>query len=499
MTVSVFPRVRARRAAGLAAAVAVLLAGAPGARAGEQARRAVAAVQALRAQGAIPADAALRLVVKQGNINNYWGRDFELKREWEEQTGVTLDAEVMPQQPVLEVLRHRPDLDLTVARTQEYPDLVAEGLVADLTPYARKHGLDLEEGAGGAFLLPRLQTAHDGKVVAVPADFDVALLYLRRDLLEDPAHRQRFRARHGRDPAAPRTWAEYQDLVAFFHDPARGLYGTCEQRDPDSGWMFWMPRYLSQGFPVQPLFDDQMRPLLTTPAGIRATESYLATLPFSPPEILGKGNDYSFSLPVFRRGQAFSYLITPAGAKVLHTEGSPVREKFLVAPIPGSVVDGRLVRRTTLIFGNNLVVGARSPHPELAFLFALWFSDPDVSARSVAVASGFADPFRRSHLADERVRAIYSAQALEGLAAELPFTVAAGTGLPGDTEYLAALNHELWLAAKGELTARQAMERTAAEWERITDRRGRAAQARLWRSFRAGFPTAFEPAPPKPP
>ncbi len=487
-------RLPARRSAFLVV-LSLWLGGVPEAGAGDQAQRAVAAVRTLRSEGKIAPGAVLRLVAKQGNIHNYWGRDFALKREWEEQTGVRLDAETMPQQPALELLRRRPDLDLTVARTQEYPDLAAEGLVADLTPYARKHGLDLRAGPEGAFLLPGLQAEQDGRVIAVPADLDVALLYLRRDLLEDPAHRARFRARHGRDPGPPRTWAEYQELVAFFHDPAAGIYGTCEQRDPDSGWMFWLPRYLSQAYPAQPLFDDAMRPLLASPAGLRATESYLATLPFSPPEILGKGNDYSFSLPVFRRGQAFSYLITPAAAKILDAETSPVRGKILVAPIPGTVVDHRLVRRTTLIFGNNLVVGAQSPQPELAFLFALWFSDPDISAQAVTVSGGFADPFRTSHLTDERVRAVYSPQALATLAAELPFTAAAGTGLPGDTEYLSALNRNLWRAAQGELTPRGAMERTAADWDAITDRRGRGAQIRHWREVRARFPTAYAPPP----
>jgi hypothetical protein len=111
--------------------------------------------------------------------------------------------------------------------------------------------------------------------------------------------------------------------------------------EQDGAWMYWLPRFLAQAAPVQRLFDEQMRPQLDTPAGIAATESYVAAVRYSPP----------------------------------------------------------------------------------------------------------------------------------------------GTGLPGDREYLAALDRNLTAAARGEASPREAMARTAAEWESITDRHGRAAQRRHWLAF----------------
>ncbi len=454
-------------------------------RAGEQADRAVTAVKELIAAGKAPQDAVLTLVAKQGNIDNFWGNDFALKKAWEEQTGIMLDAAVMPQLPVLEYLRAGNALDLTVARQREYPDLFVEGLIADLTPFVAGYGLRLDANQEDGFFAPASQTEFDGRVVAIPADGDIAVLYLRKDLMADPDNRKRFKRIYHREPAPPVTWDQYQELIAFFHNPEKGFYGTCEQRDQQTGWMFWMPRYASQH---QLLFDDDMRPLINARAGIAATESYLKTIPYSPPRILEKGNHYNYTLPIYRRGEAFAHIITMALAKMLNLNSSPVKDKFMCALMPGIKKGGRLVRRTSFIYGNNLVVSRSSKQKELAFLYAMWLSDPDISARSISVTTGIADPYRFNHLRDPQVRSIYTAQALESLSQHVGIAVPAGTGLPGDAEYIGALNKNLWAASKGEITAKQAMDKVATEWEAITDKHGREKQKGYWRAFQQKFP-----------
>jgi multiple sugar transport system substrate-binding protein len=74
------------------------------------------------------------------------------------------------------------------------------------------------------------------------------------------------------------------------------------------------------------------------------------------------------------------------------------------------------------------------------------------------------------------------------LKASLAQIAPSGTGLPGDSEYLAALNENLWLAASSKLTPKEAMARTAREWEAITERHGRAQQIAHWRAFRRSYP-----------
>jgi multiple sugar transport system substrate-binding protein len=466
--------------------------------AGEQAERAISAVKKLVETGEIAKGATIKLLVKQGNINNFWGDNFEIKIEWEERTGILIDAEIMPQRALLENIKESKDtdIDIMVARQLEYPDLYTGNYIADLTPFVKKYKLVFDDNPVNGYILPKAQTEFDNKVVAIPADGDILVVYLRKDLMDDPVNKEAFKKKYNRDLTIPETWDEYQNLIEFFHNYRDGFYGSCEQRDPSTGWMFWMPRYVCRANPNQYLFDENMHPLINSSAGVAATESYLATIPFSPPDVLKEDNDYNYTMPFFKNGNGFSSIITLAGAKVYNLESSAVKSKFTCVPIPGAIVGDRLVKRPSFVYGNNLVVANTSKHKELAFLFAMWFSDPDVSIRSVLVTSGIADPYRMNHLTDARVRSIYTKQVLDTLAQQIPITIPAGTGLPGDAEYIQALNKNLLLAGKGKLTAKEAMEQTAQEWEAITEKYGREKQIRYLHAFIENFPRESFPVSP---
>src|SRR5438034_412987 len=236
--------------------------------------------------GELKPDAVLRMRVKQGNTSSFLGRDYELQKDWEKQTGILLDVSVMPQVDSLEIIRRSNDIDLTIARNHEYPDLVEGRLIEDLTPLLQRFGFALPVDTNGGYMLLQHQAMVGDRVVAIPADLDMAMLFVRRDLLEDPAQRAAFRERFKRELKLPSTWSEYQQLVEFFNRPKEGFYGSSEPREKLTGWMFWMPRYLSTAASNQYLFDEQMHPLVDSPAGVAATESYVATVPYSPPQSL---------------------------------------------------------------------------------------------------------------------------------------------------------------------------------------------------------------------
>jgi len=477
--------------------IALLAISGPGAvSAGEQAERALAAVRKMVDAGEVPRNGSIKVAFKSGNIAALLGPELELQREWEQRTGVSIKARVIPQQPAVANLKANLDIDLTVARTHEFPDLLEQGLVEDLTPLVKEYGFEIEGVSPHGFVRPRLQGFFGDKLVAVPADGDILFMYLRRDLLENPAERAAFRKAHGRELAVPKTWQEYDQLASFFHRPEQGLYGTGEQRERSGGWMFWLPRYLSQSAPHRKLFDDNLKPLIDSPAGIAATESYIQTARHAPPEILADGKDYSYTLPLFMQGKVFSSIFTIAGAKLLNSAGSSVRGKFMTAPIPGNRVGERIVRQNVPIYGNNLVISSRGEQRKLAFLFAMWLTDPDNSLRTVGVAGGFTDPFRWNHLADKRIKDLYTPQALEVFRGEWAVALPPGTGLPGDGEYLDVLDLHLWEAASGKISSATAMRHTAQEWEKITQRRGSDKQLPWLRTFHAGF-AGQEPAPAK--
>ncbi|MDT3668842.1 MAG: extracellular solute-binding protein [Aromatoleum sp.] len=472
------------RSLGLLVSLASTVVTAP-ACAGAQADRAVAAVRQLIESGVVPAGTTLRLGFKQGNIDAFLGRDLALQKEWESRTGIVLDAHIVPQQATRKTLKSWERVDLTVARNHEYPDLFGEGLINDLTPLYAKFGFQLDGESADGFIRPDIQSWLGNRIVAVPADGDVAVLYLRRDLLDDPHEQEAFRKTYGRALEAPRTWREYEALQEFFHRPAQGLYGSAEERDEEGAWMYWSLRFLSATQGAPKLFDRGMRPQLESAAAIAATESYVAAVRYSPPGITDPGKGYNFVLPLFAQGKAFANLSTIAAARLFNDERSAVRGRFVAVPVPGDLHNGKLVRRNTIIYGNNLVIPASAPHPALAFLYAMWLTDPDVSLRSVGLSSGFADPYRWSHLHDPRVRDAYTPEALAVFADAWSAVCPPGTGLRGDSEYLAALDRHLTSAARGEIGAAEAMKRTTSDWNAITQRLGRATQARDRRALRA--------------
>ncbi len=462
--------------------------GAIPAMAGSQAKQVVAAVKSLLSSGEIDQGAVIKLVVKQGNIANFLGKDHELKRAWERQTGILIDVRIMPQLPSLEYIKSATNVDVTIARNREYPDLMAQQLILDLTALAERFSMTLPNDTENGYLLPQYQAFLGDKMVAVPADGDIAVLYLRKDKLEDEANQALYQHQYGEPLRPPQSWQEYQQQVAFFHKPEQDFFGSVEQRDLASGWMFWMPRYASQSLPNQYLFDQQMRPLINSPAGIAATESYVSTLKYSPPGILKAGNSYTYTLPLFVNGHGYSTIITLAGAKVFGLSSSKIKDKFLAVPMPGKNINGEIHRRTTLIYGNNIVIPSSSEQPALAFLFAMWLTDPEVSVQGLSVKGGFADPFRYNHFNNPVLQQIYSTQVLDTVAAGLDSVVPAGTGLPGDVEYINALNRNLHRAASGTLSAAQAMNETAREWDDITDRFGRELQIKRWQQLLKHYP-----------
>lgn len=451
-----------------------------------QSSQVLAKVKELQESGVIESGAVLRLQVKQGNQASFKGAGQELRRQWEEATGVLLDIGLMPQGPAGKHLRTGANADLVVVRNHEYPDLYQQDLILSLD--AKLDTLGMQPNADEDFFLFAAQTRFADQTLAIPADGDLLLLYLRKDLLNDPEEQQAFQSRYGYPLAAPETWQEYQDQLAFFHRPEEELYGTVELRDPGIAWMHWLPRYASQAYPNQPLFDDQLKPQINSPEGIAATQSYLATLDFSPEDIAQPGSGYDFALPYFARGQAYSMMITVAGAKLFNRPGQAITDQYSVHPLPGKQHPQGLVRRTSLAFGNNLVIPASSEQPELALLYALWVTSAEISPAAVSLASSFVDPFRYSHFQHPDIQAVYGDQALEALKSSLALALPAGTGLPGDDDYLASLNQALGQATRGELTAEEAMQQVEKEWEKITRQKGRASQRIYWQQHFSLYP-----------
>jgi ABC-type glycerol-3-phosphate transport system substrate-binding protein len=117
--------------------------------------------------------------------------------------------------------------------------------LADLTSYVRHQEKEVENsGIEWASILPFIRyqrSTYDHRILTIPLDGDVLLLYYRRDLFEQ------------HNINVPRTWEEYQTVAAYFHNQPWGgpsntnqpLVGSCVSHHPDCANVYWTSLILS--------------------------------------------------------------------------------------------------------------------------------------------------------------------------------------------------------------------------------------------------------------
>ncbi len=444
--------------------------------------RAVEAARAMVGEGRAPARIVLGL--SDGSIGQIT-QPFpdgapSVKELWERETGIEIEIVGLPNgqeftKVMQDISTRSGGFDIYSTDWNRLGDLAESGGILALDDFVARHRPEWDNpedgyvnGEQGVSLLNKYR----GATYGVSLDGDFQTWVYRRDLFEDGAEQAAFRDAHGYDLAPPRTWKELDEIAAFFTRPDQGMIGCSDLRNQGWGYTNWYQRYVSMDSPNQFMFDDDANPLLSGPAGIAATDEYVASLAHHSPDAISWGWPEQYGS--FAQGNtamtcAFSNL--PKFLDNPGNTGSVVQGKIGSMLPPGREVGGGLVRRSVLWFSLTGMVSSQSEAPEAAYLLLQWLGSARIYAWMTANPGGYFDPFRLSDFSDPLVRQTYHDYHMDVVRETVARTVPT-INYPGATAFHNALDENLMAALTGAKTSEEAMEDTASDWVRIVRRTG---------------------------
>jgi ABC-type glycerol-3-phosphate transport system substrate-binding protein len=294
----------------------------------------------------------------------------------------------------------------------------------------------------------------------------------------------------------PATWSEYATVAEKLRSA-----GHAVQEPLAEGWasrtlLSRAASHVRSRGQVSTVFEiNSMKPLLESEPFPRVFEEMKSAL----------GEDVDASLTpadVFRNllsGQTAMGLTWPS--KHFVGEDAPINEDLVIASLPGAREwynrqetkwqkrDQDASIRIPLLGSTGLVasVNKSSGFATTAIDFATWICSKQTST-SVSIESPKVSMYRATHLglpsrwAGDKI----SPDAVEQFAEVVREISEANLVLlfpriPGQSQYLAALDEQVVLFAKGEVQAKQALSATAEQWDKISERLNRAEQVKKLR------------------
>lgn len=390
---------------------------------------------------------------------------YETFPEWEESSGFEVEiAAKLPHPALNERLRSDFDsgcacYDLISTHTKYAPSQA--DFLLPLDPYFTPDELS-------AFAPKMVELAQvDGRLLGVPRNIDVKLLYYRRDLFEDPQEKRGFLRRFGRELRVPETWDELREIAIYFNRPP-GLYGfVFPGRDSGLFGHFFELHAMAGGI----LLDGELRAAFDDEAGLWAL-GLLADLyaKASPPEV--PDWHYDEVTKCFLEGRAAMTTDWPSGYHLFtNPSTSKVAGKFGLAAYPV----GPCGRRFVYSGGFTFAIPTSVRHLDGALSLLRWLvsaGSQEVEMRNGAI-SARTEVHRKA--AASAVRGSSQAIRLE----LLEKVIAHDMLLPPRLKEYPEIEEVLWStiqrAVMGRMSPRDALAHAASEVNRIT---GSASPAR---------------------
>ncbi len=222
----------------------------------------------------------------------------------------------------------------------------------------------------------------------------------RKDLLEDPEVRRRFKAQYHREIAPPTSWAEYTELAEFFNRPEEKFYGTYISGKQGQALRYeWLNFVYSFGGNVLDVShgSEYGDIVVNSPQNVAATLQYKKLVAFSPPDTLNYG--WNEAQAALQQGHAFMGLLWSDQAHFLE---DPAVSK-VAGKIGYSLVPLASTKLASQMEGLTYLIPVESADPKDAYRFMEWALSNQMQVQQALKGNG---SLRISTYDDPAVKAI---------------------------------------------------------------------------------------------
>ncbi|HKO23528.1 MAG TPA: extracellular solute-binding protein [Chloroflexota bacterium] len=344
-----------------------------------------------------------------------------------------------------------------------------------------------------------------GRILGVPIDGDNQLFYYRRDVLENPAHKAKFKKETGKQLAAPQTWDQALEIAKFFTGwdwagDGKTHYGILEAYK-HGGQAYWY--YLSNcvAYCTVPgekggLFFDYrtMKPLINDPGHVQGLKNYVQALKYGPPGMINyDSGDVRTHFAAGDAVFAIDWDDTPIVGEL--TKGSKARGKIQSQLLPGTtrvwdfkkgswVTMSKPNRPSWLAYGGWVgYLPKTTQHADAGYAFLSFLAGPAFSLKMVTGAATGMNPYRFSHFSNVQAwkNAGYPEPDLDSYLAsmkesDLSPNAVHDLRIPGVAQFIDAAEVATAKAAAGQATLQHALGEAAATWNAVNQKKGIAKQ-----------------------
>jgi multiple sugar transport system substrate-binding protein len=298
------------------------------------------------------------------------------------ETGVKVIVEQIPWETFVqkynaEMIAQNDTWDIIVGDSQDVGAMATGGHYVDLTQWVKDNGV-LESFTPASMTYYSEYPKGGGQYWGIPVEGDALGWAYRKDLFEDPANMEAFKAKYGYDLGVPKDWNALLDIAEFFHNPDKDFYGVAIYGDNgyDSMVMFAEQVIWAFGGDLGDYATNQVEGILNSQASVDGLEYYNKLFKFTPPAFndafFVKTNDAFVAGKVPMATNYFAFL--PALANEATNPYAKDTGYFVCPPQEGR--DGK-TRQFSALGGQAASVVTYSKKQDLAFKWLEWFIKPE--------------------------------------------------------------------------------------------------------------------------